>query len=110
MKKAARVRKSEEFSRIMQAGRHFSSAYLSIFYLPAPIIKIGITSKKCKTAVQRNYLKRIGRELARANPALWSLKANLIIVVKQTASGITFQSLKSDFDRLIAKISQTEGL
>ncbi len=110
LKKAVRVKKSADFSRIIQSGKHFSSAHLFISVLPAPAIKIGITGKKCKTAVQRNYLKRLGRELVRANLTLWSLKALLIVVVKPSASEISFQALKSDFDRLIAKMVETERL
>lgn len=110
LKKTVRVKKSADFSRIIQSGKHFSSACLFISVLPAPAIKIGITSKKCKTAVQRNYLKRLGRELVRANQPLWSYKAQLIIVVKEGAKETLFQALKSDFDRLIAKIAETERL
>ncbi len=108
LKKTVRVKKSADFSRIIQSGKHFSSDYLFISALSAPTAKIGITCKKCKTAVQRNYLKRVGRELARANQPLWSLKAQIIIVVKQSANEISFQALKSDFDRLIAKMAETE--
>lgn len=110
LKKTVRIKKSADFSRIIQLGKHFSSAHLFISVLPAPSIKIGITSKKCKTAVQRNYLKRVGREMVRANQTLWSLNADLIIVVKQSATEITFKALKSDFDRLIAKIAETQRL
>jgi len=110
LKKAVRVKKSAEFSRIIQSGKHFSSAYLFISVLPAPSIKIGVAGKRCRTAVERNYLKRLGRELARSNQEIWSLKAHLIIVVKPTASEIDFHALKNDFDRLITKIAETERL
>ena len=108
LKKTVLVKKSADFSRIIQSGKHFSSACLFISVLSSPTLKVGITSKKCKSAVQRNYLKRVGRELARSNQLLCSLKAQLVIIVKQSAKEISFQALKRDFDRLIEKIAEAE--
>ncbi|AGX89345.1 ribonuclease P protein component [Mycoplasma parvum] len=77
MKKKYRLRKITEFKEVLRKGKSIKTSNLIFIYLPKQInkensknnIKIGIIipKKKCKKAVDRNYLKRV----------IWAIHSNI---------------------------------
>ena len=104
------VKKSSEFTDIIQNGKHLSSSFFTIAYLKYDFLKIGFTSKRGGNAVRRNYLKRVGRELARTCEQLWIIEAKVIIISKETVHNAPFQLLKNDFRELILKVAEKSNL
>jgi ribonuclease P protein component len=110
LNKSLILKKSSDFTDIIQNGKHVSSSFFFLSFLAHDALKIGFTSSKADNAVERNHLKRIARELARTCDRLWDIKIKLIIVAKKTAGNASFQLLKSDFEELIFKVAEKAKL
>jgi ribonuclease P protein component len=104
--KSVVVKKSSEFTEIIQNGKHLSSSFFIIAFLNSDTLRMGFTSKRVGNAVRRNSLKRVVRELVRSCEHLWLIQARLIIIIKETARNAPFQLLKNDFEELIFKVAE----
>jgi len=84
LNRALRLRKSNEFQRVVQQGRSLTSQLLILAWLPNDVgrLRIGfVVSKRIsKQAVERNYIKRLLSEAIR--PVLDSLPTGWDIVFR----------------------------
>ena len=106
MKRADRIRKNEEFSRII--GRHHSIASDSfvVYFDPRTEdhARAGISvSKKLGDAVDRNRIKRQVREMIRAIVDFDVCPIDLIVIVRKDYLSKTFKENKNNLEKIIKK-------
>ena len=61
-------------------------------------------TKKVGTAVQRNRIKRVVREVFRRNRQLFPASHDLVFIAKRGAAGIDYGSLLSELQRAAKKL------
>jgi len=100
------IKKNVEFTEILHQGKHLSSSFFLLSFLPNDTLKVGFTCTRSQSSVQRNHLKRLAKELARTCDRLWTLNIRLIIMIKESARRTSFQILQTDFQKLINKVAE----
>ncbi|MEN8614472.1 ribonuclease P protein component [Dehalogenimonas sp. THU2] len=104
MEKEKRLRRREDFRRVLDSGRGFADRYMVIKNTPGPVEKsrIGIvTSKKVGGAVERNIVRRRLREILRhidLQPG-----RDLVVIARQAASTATFNELSASVRKLLGR-------
>jgi ribonuclease P protein component len=111
--KLVMIRKTDEFSSVFSFKRRFSNAFLVIHYKPQAVAetKVGfvVAKKIAKLAVDRNYMRRVLRELCRQE--LHTLNGvDIVIQVKKPFKNSHFLILKQElvmlFDKIQHKVMQ----
>ncbi|HHZ17698.1 MAG TPA: ribonuclease P protein component [Acholeplasmataceae bacterium] len=102
------LKKSKEIEKLIKARRSVGDHYYTVYYefkedaLPQVAVSV---SKKIKTAVAKNYEKRVIREILR--PVLSLLAGTKVLVVaKQAAREIRFAEKKERLLKLIKRINK----
>ena len=106
MKKAFRVRKNEEFSKIISKKHSAASAAFVVYYTDRKEdhARVGISvSKKMGNAVERNRIKRQVREMVRAILDFETCQKDLIIIVRKPYLERPFSQNKKDLETAIKK-------
>ena len=107
MPKLVMLRKTDEFSSVFSFKKRFSSAFLVIHYKPnaLPQARIGfvVAKKMAKLAVDRNYMRRVLRELCRQELHVLA-NADVIIQVQKQFKNSDFLTIKQELAGLFAKI------
>ncbi len=88
------MKKRSEVYKLIKEGRCFTGNGIRLYYMPVETLKIKIffsLPKKIFTAVKRNYIKRVVRELVRIE----GLRFNLLIFINR--GDIKFYELKAFF-------------
>ncbi|HLI09312.1 MAG TPA: ribonuclease P protein component [Ktedonobacteraceae bacterium] len=107
LRRAFRLRKSSEFQRVRQQGRHLTSRLLILAWIPNDVgqLRIGfVVSKRIsKLAVERNYIKRLLSESVR--PLLSELPTgwDIVISARGEAAQADLQTLKQEIVTLLRK-------
>ena len=129
MHKLVMLRKTDEFSSVFSFRKRFSSSFLVVHYKPSldktsaneiaadnfvldTQVKIGfiVAKKVAKLAVDRNYMRRVLRELCRqelyvlAGEDLASI--NIVIQVQKKFINSDFLTIKQELMLLFAKIQK----
>ncbi|MGV3581272.1 MAG: ribonuclease P protein component [Methylophilus sp.] len=111
MQRLVMLKKTDEFSSVFSFKKRFSSRFFVVHYKPnqAQQLRIGfvVAKKVAKLAVDRNYMRRVLRELCRHDlPA--GLGADAVIQVQKKFERKDFsetkQELKTIFDRIQLKL------
>ena len=106
--KQAKIVKTDDFSSVFNlrkriAGRHLVMRY-RLNELEVARLGLIVSKKTAKLAVQRNYMKRVLRELFRLNqqqlPAV-----DLVIQVQKTFQKPDFIVIKLEFENLLLTLS-----
>ena len=61
-------------------------------------------TKKVGTAVERNRIKRVVREVFRRNRFLFPASHDVVFIAKREAKGITYQALLAELQRAARKL------
>jgi ribonuclease P protein component len=97
--KSLRLRRRSEFKRVQTEGRRVHTPHFLIILLPRPDEgqKLGITvTKKVGTAVQRNRVKRLLREVYRQHRASFPTPCDIVVVAKRGAPGLAFGQVQDE--------------
>ena len=97
---ADRLKKRYEFRRVQLSGRRIHTPHFLIVVQPNALdnTRLGITvTKKVGTAVQRNRIKRVVREVFRRNRSLFPTGHDVVFIAKRDAAGI-------DYDRALGEV------
>jgi ribonuclease P protein component len=97
--RASRLRARNLFLDVYERGHRVHSPYFVLFGLKgaAPRSRLGITAtKKFGHAVARNRIKRIIREIFRNIPDSTASPVDLVVNVKTTARGQSYDRLEAD--------------
>ena len=106
MKKAFRVRRNEEFSKIISKKHSVASAAFVVYHCDRQEdhARVGISvSKKMGNAVERNRIKRQLREMVRAILDFETCPKDLIIIVRKPYLERPFLQNKKDLETAIKK-------
>ena len=106
MKKQFRIKKNEEFSRILSLKRVKSSRLFVIYHAPKreENARVGISvSKKLGDAVTRNKVKRQLRMMCLSVIDFEKDPMDLVIIVRKPFLEGSFQDNKNDLEKLIKK-------
>ncbi len=107
MKKENRLKKSHEIAHVVKLRQRVSGKYYTLYYKindSKTLVAISV-SKKYGTAVERNYAKRVVREIVRPLLSTFPL-ASIVIVNKFEAKGKTFNDKKEDLEKIISILNR----
>ena len=104
----AKIVKTDDFSSVFNLRKRIASQHLVMRYrlneANLPRLGLIVSKKTAKLAVQRNYMRRVLRELFRLNqhnlPTL-----DLVIQVQKTFEKPEFMLIKQEFESLLLKLS-----
>jgi ribonuclease P protein component len=101
------IRKTDEFSSVFSFRKRFSTEHLVIHYKPNAVLhaRVGfvVAKKVAKLAVDRNYMRRVLRELCRQELHLLN-HVDIVIQVKKPFKNSNFLKLKQELAELFVKI------
>jgi ribonuclease P protein component len=99
-----RVRRRPEFERIYNQGARINGRFMTVFVLPnggnRPRFGVAAT-RKLGSAVKRNRVKRLSRELFRRHKVAAGL--DIVIVPRREMLDAPFSSLELDYDAALAR-------
>lgn len=106
-KKLVMIRKTDEFSSVFSFRKRFSTDFLVVHYKPNGDcqVRVGfvVAKKVAKLAVDRNYMRRVLREISRQE--LHRLNdVDVVIQVKKPFKNGNFLILKQELTTLFVKI------
>jgi len=115
--KQAKLTKTDEFSSVFNFRKRLSSEFIVIHFKPNVLnqarLGLVVSKKVAKSAVSRNYMRRVLREMFRTNQVLIN-PCDLIIRVQKKFNPLDFKQLESEFEKLILKLNsqllKTSGL
>lgn len=94
MPKLTIIKNSKEFKKIYNHQNSFANKFFVIYILKNQINKARFgysISKKVGTAVERNRIRRILKEICRLNMAVFEPGFDYVIIVRPYAKNITFK-------------------
>ncbi len=102
-----RLRKRYEFRQAQLRGRRIHTPHFLIVVLPNALqnTRLGITvTKKVGTAVERNRIKRVVREVFRRNRTLFPGGHDFVFIAKRGSTDVAYDSLLSELQRAARKL------
>jgi len=106
-RRADRLKKRYEFRRVQLSGRRIHTPHFLLVVQPNALenTRLGITvTKKVGTAVQRNRIKRVVREVFRSNRELFPPSHDVVFIAKREAPAIDYHSLLEELRRAAGKL------
>jgi len=107
--KKAKLIKTDEFSSVFNFRKRISAKFLAVHYQPNtlehPRLGLVVGKKIAKLAVDRNYMRRVLRELFRTQQYVIN-HVDLVIRVQKKFEKEDYIQIKQEFDALMAKINQ----
>lgn len=105
--KQSKLIKTDDFSSVFNFRKRIASSFLVIRFKPNDLLKprlgLIVAKKTAKSAVDRNYMRRVLRELFRLSQhEIASL--DLVIQVQKTFLKPDFFVIKKEFDGLLSKL------
>ena len=102
----ARLKARKDFLRVRECGRKVHSAHFLFVYAPSDSgqrIGIAVTKKLEPSAVKRNRIKRLIREVFRLNRYRLTGNFDMVVVARKDVSKATFDEVRAEslaaFDR-----------
>ncbi len=106
MNNSLRIKDKNEFNYLIKNGRVLKNKFFVIYYKERKNdnSRFGITfSKKFGKAYERNYYKRIMREIIRKNRKSFSNLSDYIIIMRSECKTVKYDVLETQFNDLIKK-------
>ncbi|MGD9605161.1 MAG: ribonuclease P protein component [Bacilli bacterium] len=102
------LKKNHDIEKLIKLRQSVGNKYYAIYYSSSknPLAQIALSpTKRFKTAVERNYEKRVLREILREQLDDLAFY-KMLIVVKITAKELSFVQKKEQIDLLLNKIKK----
>jgi ribonuclease P protein component len=107
-----KLKKTDEFSSVFNFRRRLSGEFLVIHYMPNsleyPRIGVIVGKKTARLAVQRNYIKRVLRELFRLERHTMAGVDILVRPSKKFGAG-DFGKIRMEFHHLLHQLREKSG-
>ncbi len=97
------------FLEVQDKGSKVHAAHFIVFALPNQLgwTRLGISvSRRVGPAVVRNGVKRRVREVFRLNRTWFPQSADVVIIARRSAAGVTFVQVMDDLRRATARLSR----
>ena len=105
--KQSKLIKTDDFSSVFNFRKRIASPFLVIRFKPntklLPRLGLIVAKKTAKSAVNRNYMRRVIRELFRLNQQKIA-PLDLVIQVQKTFLKPDYLIIKKEFDGLLSKL------
>jgi ribonuclease P protein component len=101
-RKRDRLLKREDFLRVQQNGRKFTTPRMTVLCVPSPTGKarVGLTvSKKVGCSPVRARVRRVLREIYRQNRGWWPETADIVVIARAAAADAPYSDLEADLER-----------
>lgn len=111
MKKIEIVKNNREFDQIIKNNKYIKNNDFIIYYNDSKLDndRFGISvGKKIGNAVNRNYHKRVIRNICDINKNIYSKKRDYIIIMRKGCINLSFKEKNDSFVSLIKKIQLKE--
>lgn len=109
MNKDKIIKKSEDYTKIIQEGICIHDKYFNIYYLESENTKYGISiPKKIGHAVIRNKFKRQIKSIIYNNENSIQKEFNYVIILKKDALDIDYQTLSMELIKKLKKVGTHE--
>lgn len=104
MNRAYILKKNEEIKSLINKKQSVGNRYYAIYYASSSGFKVAVSvSKKLGKAHDRNYYKRVTKEIIRKN--LDNIeKVEMLIVIKKSSIDLSYQDKEKELKRLLYKI------
>ena len=104
----AKIVKTDDFSSVFNLRKRIASQHLVMRYrineANLPRLGLIVSKKTAKLAVQRNYMRRVLRELFRLNQPQLPI-IDLVVQVQKPFNKPEFTLIKQEFETLLLKLS-----
>jgi ribonuclease P protein component len=104
----AKIVKTDDFSSVFNLRKRIAGQHLVMRYrlneASMPRLGLIVSKKTAKLAVQRNYMRRVLRELFRLNQQHLP-EVDLVVQVQKTFEKPEFMLIKQEFESLLLKLS-----
>lgn len=104
-KKELKLIKADEFSSVFNFKKRYTTQYIVIHYKPNALnhSRLGLVAPKkvAKSAVVRNYMRRVIRECFRQNLIVHTLSYDFVVRVCKPFNRKQFIQLNDDFNQCI---------
>lgn len=110
--KSVRLRRRADFRRVQSQGRRIPTPHFLLIYLPRPHQgpKLGITvTKKVGTAVQRNRVKRLVREVFRQHRPQFPDGCELVVIARRGAPTLGYEQVRDELLRAADRLRGALG-
>lgn len=107
-----RLKKRYEFRQVQLNGRRIHTAHFLIVIRPnaSSNTRLGITvTKKVGSAVHRNRIKRVVREVFRRNRGLFPVGHDVVLIAKRDAVDVDYESLLAELRGAAYKLRPKEA-
>ncbi len=102
-----RLRRREDFSRVYRYGQSVSNLKFVVYYLPNSKLekfRVGISaSKKIGTAVIRNRVRRLVKEVVRQHAEKVKSKFDFVFIAKKTTAELSFEECERNVLHIMKK-------
>jgi ribonuclease P protein component len=106
--RSVRLIKTDDYSSVFNFRKRLTGNFLVVHYRlnasSSPRLGLVVAKKTTRLAVQRNYMKRVLRELFRASNYQDLGNVDLIIRTQKTFIPAEFPVVKQEFGRLLAEL------
>lgn len=107
-----KIKKTDEFSSVFNFRKRISGDHLSMHYMPTaagfPRLGVIVGKKTARRAVQRNYMKRLLRELFRHHRQQLS-GVDILVRVHKPFSHVEYLAISAEFSILLGRLRQRPG-
>jgi ribonuclease P protein component len=106
LKASARVRKKGDFDRARKRGRSFGDDVLRFTVLDngLAVTRLGLAIAKRASAVERNRIKRVVREVFRLRRSTLPAGLDLVVSARDFGKAVDFAAVSRSFDALAARL------
>jgi ribonuclease P protein component len=102
-----RLRKREDFTRVYRYGQSIANLKFVVYFLPNSKItqfRMGIsTSKKIGSAVVRNHVRRLVKEVVRQHKDRVKSNVDFIFIAKKSSAELSFEECEKNVLHIMKK-------
>ena len=103
--KREKIRRSHEFTSIFQTGRFLRGRFFDLTFVIGENRKVGFAvSKRIRTAVERNCIKRMLREAYRLEKEKFRQHVCLILIGREETLSAHLEKLRKEMQKMAARI------
>lgn len=109
VQKELRLARREDFNRVYRSGKSAANQQFVVYYMPQPHIerfRLGVSvSKKLGSAVVRNRLRRVMKEIVRLNADRIRPQHDLVIIARKPVVDMEYKEIEKSLLHVLKRAS-----